>query len=79
MPINAFWEMNAQIGRISAEFDLRGLTVANASQSSESAIKTRENLIIEMGEPVRMNPLALLDTERDEEGIQELKSLGNLF
>jgi hypothetical protein len=74
MPITAFWAMNAQISRIAAEFDLRCLTVTNAAQGSEAAIKVRENLIVEMGEPIMLNPLA---AERDEKGFSELKAMAH--
>lgn len=52
MPIRCFWELSRNINRISAQNDLRALSVARYSQSysQEHITEFRDKLIIEMGE-----------------------------
>ena len=50
MPVRRFWLMFENINRISAERDLRLLTVMNSAQSHEAAKETRDSLIAEIGQ-----------------------------
>lgn len=69
MPIKRFWLMNTQIDRISAQRDLRALTLTNVAQSEESAKNHREHLNREIGTLVVGAP------ERDEKGFNELHKM----
>lgn len=78
LPVQTFWAMNSNVGRLLAETDLRNLSVGVSTQSEDNFKSTRETLMKEMGEMFKtnINPLA---AERDEEGFQELKTLAALM
>ncbi|CAB4122133.1 hypothetical protein UFOVP26_88 [uncultured Caudovirales phage] len=69
MPIRRFWLMNTSIERISAQTDIRRLTIAASAQSAENAQQTRDSLISEIGMVVLNKPV------RDEEGFNDLKQM----
>lgn len=73
VPINAFWLLNSSISRLSAEKDIRALTVASSTQASEMLKQTRENLVVEMGEVAKISPV--ISAVRDEQGFQKLKAM----
>lgn len=73
MPIRSFWLMNNSVVRLMAEQDIRALTVASSAQAGEAVRSTRDNLVIEMGDVVKIDPIA--GAERDEQGFQELKAM----
>lgn len=73
LPIMAFWLMSGNIRRVRASSDMRGLAMNLAAQSSEGAQDYQERLILELG-TVTSAPV-VLDTERDEEGFEELKAI----
>ena len=78
LPIQAFWMMNSNIGRILAEYDMRSLSIGAVLNDKDAFIEKRNSLIEEMGDmfKVESNPL---DEKRDEQGFQELKALAALM
>ena len=72
LPIKTFWRLHANVNRIRAEADIRSFMVSTASQSTEGA-KFRDNLIVEMGEITKTDPIA--GAIRDEEGVARLKRI----
>lgn len=74
LPIKTFWLMSNSIERISAQQDLRSLTVAVCGQGEEAAHDHRQRLILEVGTIVKLdsNPM---NSVRDEAGFAELKKL----
>jgi len=78
LPIQAFWMMNSNIGRILAEYDMRSLSIGAVLNDKDAFIEKRNSLIEEMGDmfKVQSNPL---DEKRDEQGFQELKALAALM
>jgi len=70
MPIRRFWLMLNCISRISAERDMRALTIGSMSQASpETANEYRQQLVLEVGHVARV-------TENlDREGLSRLKSM----
>ena len=72
MPASAFWAMNNNIVRVSAERDMRQLTLMVSATSKEAVQEIRKRLESEVGEVVKENPLA---AKRDEEGVKTLKLL----
>lgn len=74
LPIRAFWLLNSNVSRLMAEKDMRSLTIAaSAQQEGEAITQVRENLVIEMGEVMVVDPIA--SAVRDEEGFNELKAM----
>ena len=74
LPIRAFWLLNSNVVRLMAERDLRTLQVASSAQQQGEAIShIRENLVIELGEVVVMDPIA--SAVRDQDGFNELKAM----
>ena len=72
LPIRSFWRLHSNINRIRAEFDLRSLHVAAASQSTD--MKTfKDHLVIELGETTVVDPIA--NVKRDRDATQKLKKL----
>lgn len=69
MPALRFWMMQSNINRVSAERDMRSLTMYNSAMSSEGAGKYRESLELEMGNVTRVS-----DT-LDREGLELLRSM----
>jgi len=52
---------------------MRALEIAASAQAGDAMRQTRENLVVEMGEIARVNPMAA--AVRDEEGFQKLKAM----
>jgi len=77
LPMRTFWLLNQNINRLRAEEDLRSLTTAAASQSSEFAEEHRQSLILEVGEPTKGS--SPLEAKRDEEGVAELKRIAQMW
>lgn len=76
LPVRVFWTLNRNILRISAERDIRALTLGAAANSKEAYEEYRKRLELEVGEIVREPPAARANqNERDEEGIAFLKML----
>ena len=71
--IRAFWLLNSNITRLMAERDVRTLNLYASAQNTDEYKKTHQNLVVEMGETVKLDPIA--SAERDEVGFQELKSM----
>jgi hypothetical protein len=73
IPIKTFWLLSENIERISAQKDIRSLSVAAYSQSGEGASEHREQLVLQVGTTVK------LDSEdvsvRDEEGFEDLRNM----
>lgn len=49
MPIRCFWELSRNINRITAQDDMRKLSISMYCQDSDAALKYRERLELEMG------------------------------
>lgn len=73
LPIHQFWTFNSYIPRLSAEEDIRALTIAANAQSAEGYKEIRETLVIEMGEVTKTDPIA--SAIRDEDATQKLRAL----
>lgn len=73
LPIRAFWFMNSSVVRLMAEQDIRALTVVSSAQATEAIRQTRESLVVEMGEVMKLDPIA--SAVRDENGFQDLKAM----
>jgi len=73
MPIKTFWMMSENVRRIQAENDMRSVSVAVNSQSSEGLQEFHEKLVLEVGD-VAKEPV-VPDAVRDEEGFNELRML----
>jgi len=69
MPIRRFWVMEGNINAISAERDMRMLTVINSAQSKEAAEETRDNLIKEMGQ------VCVVEDVLDRAGLESLRAM----
>jgi len=70
MPIRRFWLMLNCISRISAERDMRALTIGSMSQASpETANEYRQQLVLEVGHVARVTQ------KLDREGLSRLKSM----
>lgn len=65
--------MNSTVVRLMAENDIRSLTVVSSAQASEAVKQVRETLVIEMGDVVKIDPIA--GAVRDEQGFQDLKAM----
>jgi hypothetical protein len=72
-----FWLFHENVDRISAQKDMRTLTVSASSQSSEGATAYRKQLIVEIGNIAKMSASAMAaqSAERDEGGINLLKQM----
>lgn len=73
LPVRVFWMLNVSINRLMAEEDLRSISVAMMSQSSEGFEAKNKNLVIEMGEMFIAEDQSPLNDVRDEDGFAELK------
>jgi hypothetical protein len=70
MPIRRFWLMQLNINRISAERDMRSLSVSAAAACSGDGIKQyRETLVLEIGN------VAKVEEKLDKAGLSRLASL----
>jgi len=75
MTMKRFWLAHECIDRISAQKDMRALTVAAVSQSGEAASDYRRKLIVEIGTLAKVSEAAVIQesAQRDEEGFAALK------
>lgn len=78
LPIQAFWMMNSNIGRILAEYDMRSLSIGAVLNDKDAFIEKRNSLIEEMGDMFKVES-SPMDDKRDEQGFQELKALAALM
>jgi len=78
LPIRTFWLMSDNIDRISAQGDVRALTVAVCGQGGEPATRLRESLVVEIGQVVKLREDPT-NAARDEEGFHELKMMAQGF
>ena len=74
--LKTFWLLNRNIGRIKAEEDLRALNLLLAGQGSskETIESVRNDLIEEMGEVVKRDPIKNADP-LDRVGLSDLKAM----
>lgn len=72
LPMGVFWLLHGNIERIQAQLNLRDLAVASSSQSDEAYRKLHERLTLDVGEPVKLDPM---QEKRDEAGFAALKAL----
>ncbi|WP_323016480.1 hypothetical protein [Castellaniella sp.] len=72
LPIRTFWRLSNNINRIRAETDIRSFHIALASQSRQ-AHEFKDSLVIEMGEPTTVDPIASAIPDKD--AIAQLKQL----
>lgn len=72
-----FWMFHENVDRISAQKDMRSLTVAACSQSGQAATDYRQKLVIEIGTVAKMSAKSVMEesAQRDEGGIDLLKSM----
>lgn len=75
MTMRRFWLAHECIDRISAQQDMRRLTVSAVAQSGEAASDYRRKLIVEVGNIAKMSSAAVIQesAQRDEEGFADLK------
>jgi hypothetical protein len=76
MPMRRFWLYHENVDRISAQKDMRALTVAAVSQQDGPVISDyRQRLIVEVGQIAKMSSAAVIkqEAQRDEEGFADLK------
>lgn len=73
MPIRCFWELSKNINRITAQDDMRKLSISCYCQDSEAATKYRERLEIEMG-TVFEYTIDIKKEKLDRKGLQALKA-----
>ena len=76
LPIRTFWLLNSNIERISAQGDLRQLSLVLNSQAQrqEDLNRFRDTLVLELDEPWKFDPL---DAQRDEKGFEKLRAMAN--
>lgn len=69
-----FWLFHECVDRISAQKDMRALTVSSVAQSGEAASDYRQRLIVEVGHIAKMSSAAAVQesAQRDEEGFAAL-------
>jgi hypothetical protein len=72
-----FWLFHANVDRISAQKDMRALTVSACSQSGPMANEYRQKLIVEVGTIAKMRGRALAaeKAKADEGGIELLRQM----
>lgn len=73
MPIRCFWELSKNINRISAQEDMRGLSISCYCQDGEAASKYREHLELEMGRVFEYT-IDIKQERLDREGLKALKA-----
>lgn len=81
MPIRCFWLLHQNINRISAQEDMRALSISVVCQSKENTLKYRESLELEMGRvfEYRHTMESIRQTEKlDRAGLQRLKTLSSI-
>jgi len=70
MPIRRFWLLMNNVSRISAEQDMRALSVGVAVNSGQEGYRHyRENLVLELGS------IAKVEDKLDRTGLQRLAAL----
>ena len=80
MPIACFWELSKNINRISAQEDMRSLTIANLAMSSEGSQRYRERLEIELGEVMtyRHDAKSAMSEKLDRKGLDKIRTMNNI-
>lgn len=71
-----FWLFHENVDRISAQKDMRALTIAAVSQQDGPVVSDyRQRLIVEVGNVAKMNTQSVMreEAQRDEEGCSALK------
>jgi hypothetical protein len=77
LPIKTFWMLNSNVERISAQKDMRSLTVAVCGQDGEASQSYKESLIAEVGTIVKLEFDPISTAVRDEDASTVLKELAN--
>ena len=72
LPMKFFWLLNQNIDRISAQRDIRSLSIAAVSQDQEATSNLTQKLVMEIGNVVKKAG-STTDDGRDLAGIEELK------
>ncbi|HYG86989.1 MAG TPA: hypothetical protein VD978_12085 [Azospirillum sp.] len=72
LPIRAFWLLNRNIDRLTAEEDMRAMTNTLCAQSGEGYRLHAAALSEQMGQVV-----LVIDTTYDRQGLNELKALAS--
>lgn len=73
-PIRAFWLLNANIGRVLAEKDLRLMAVQSSRHGGDGAKDIRDHLVLEMGDAMKVDrEKEIMSAQRDEAGFNELR------
>jgi hypothetical protein len=78
MTMRRFWLFHESVDRISAQKDMRALTIAAVAQQEGPVVSDyRKNLIIEVGNVAKMSAEVVKrqDEQRDVEGFASLKSM----
>jgi hypothetical protein len=72
-----FWLFHENVDRISAQKDMRALTVSACSRSGEMATDYRRRLVVEVGNVAKMTSKSVMEesAQRDEGGIDLLKGM----
>lgn len=80
MPIACFWELSKNINRISAQEDMRSLTIANLAMSSEGSQRYREKLEIELGDVMtyRHDSKSAMAEQLDRKGLDKIRTMNNI-
>ena len=80
MPIRCFWELSRNINRISAQQDMRLLTIVNLAMSKDGAQKYRDKLELELGDVItyKRDPKASMNEKLDRKGLAKLKTMNNI-
>ncbi len=76
MPIRCFWELSRNINRISAQEDLRKLSISLYCQDRDASLKYRERLELEMGKIFEYSAThEMINAEKlDRTGLSKLKA-----
>lgn len=80
MPIRCFWELSRNINRISAQEDMRTLTLLNLSYSAENSKNYRDRLELELGDVMtyRHDAKSAMSEKLDRAGLAKLKTMNNI-
>lgn len=79
MPIRCFWELSRNINRISAQQDMRLLTIVNLGLSSKTK-EYRERLELELGPVItyRHDAESAMSEKLDRQGLAKLRTMNNI-
>jgi hypothetical protein len=79
MTMKRFWLAHECVDRISAQKDMRNLTVSVVAQSGDAASDYRRKLIVEVGPIAKMSTASMVQesAQRDEGGFAELKEMAD--